>query len=96
MVQRAKDLVDVKTILAAEYEDWAEYHDYPVDYDDLGDLLDGMIRELCSHVKELQSLPAEIYDDNDKHITVQCRDEDKAHELLNALQYTSERIQIAL
>ena len=38
----------------------------------------------------------EIYDDNDKHITVQCRDEDKARELLNALQYTSERIQIAL
>jgi len=36
----------------------------------------------------------EIYD-NEKHVTVQCRDEDKAHELLNALQFASERIQIA-
>jgi len=45
-----------------------------------------------THKKAVPSV--EIYDD-DKHVTVQCRDDDKAHELINALQYASERIQIA-
>ena len=46
-----------------------------------------------THKKERPNV--EIYD-NEKHITVQCRDEDKAHEQLNALQYSSERIEIAI
>ena len=38
----------------------------------------------------------EIYDDHDKHVSIQCVDEDKAHELLNALQMNSERMQVAI
>jgi len=37
----------------------------------------------------------EIYD-NCRHITVKCNDEDKAHELLNTLQFASEDCQIAM
>ena len=37
----------------------------------------------------------EIYDDR-HHITVKCTDEDKAHELLNTLQFASDSIQISV
>jgi hypothetical protein len=37
----------------------------------------------------------EIYD-NCKHISVQCSDEDKAHELLNTLQFASDEVQISM
>ena len=37
----------------------------------------------------------EIYDDQ-HHITIKCNDEGKAHELLNTLQFASERVQIAV
>jgi len=47
------------------------------------------------YITHKQDAPnVEIYDDN-KHVTVPCLDDDKAHELINALQYASERIQIA-
>jgi hypothetical protein len=64
MGQNVKDLTEIKTLLAAEYEDWAEFHDYPVDYDDLGDLLDGMISKLCIGVDEIRQLPLEDFTQN--------------------------------
>jgi hypothetical protein len=46
-----------------------------------------------THKKDIPNV--EIYDEN-KHVSVQCLDEDKAHELLNASQYASEHIQLAI
>ena len=51
---------------------------------------------MIAYITHKASKPnVEIYDDL-HHITVQCNDEDKAHELLNTLQFASERVQIAL
>ena len=51
---------------------------------------------MIAYITHRNDMPnVEIYDD-DNHVSVQCVDEDKAHELLNALQMTSESVQIAI
>ena len=51
---------------------------------------------MIAYITHKNDMPnVEIYD-NDKHVSVQCLDEDNAHELLNALQMTSEGMQIAI
>ena len=51
---------------------------------------------MVAYITHKKNMPnVEIYGDH-QHVTVQCVDEDKAHELLNILQFASEHVQIAV